>query len=708
MNSSMERPFIIALIFLQSWTLAFATPSPKTVTLNIKTDQFGYRPNDTKVAVIAQPQTGFNAPSKYQPGFTFKIRRWNDDVEVFSADIVQWKNGATHTQSGDKVWWFDFSDLKTAGEYYVEDPDNKLSSHKFVIHNNVYTSVLRAATKALFYQRCGTEIASTHGETWTHTVCHNGSNQDLACRDVETPNNAASEKNLSGGWHDAGDYNKYVNYTYNAVHNLLFAYQETPSVFTDNFGIPESNNGIPDVLDEVKYELDWLLKMQNADGSVLSKVSVVDYAAGSPPNTDAAKRFYGKASTSSTLTAASVFAHASLVFKTINPSFSITLAERAQRAWNWAISNPSVIYQNKGFESSSPELTPYETASRKTCAAAMLFAATNQATYKNYFESNYTNLRFIQVHYFSSFEATYNDIALFYTTVSGASINVSAHILANFKTSTATEKDLFPSFLNQTDAYRAYMNDIDYVWGSNMQKALIGVMYEDMIRYNQNPLDNGYYRTQGLDYLHFLHGVNPLSIVMLSNSGSLGADFFATEIYHDWTGDGTVFDKNPIPALLTGGINKDFSVKTISPPANQPVQKSYKDWNTSDPENSWEITEPAIAYQAAYIHLVSKYATTTALPPDTTPNKNELTDPLSIFPNPTNSTIAFQFYTQSDKNFSVQIIDKLGRVVFKKSYKDSDYQQSMDLPIRNLASGTYHLKLMATQGTYLKSFVITR
>lgn len=704
----MKQTLIIIFFLFQMLILSCSTAAPLRITLNIKTDQFGYRPNDTKVAIIAQPQTGFNAPSTYTPGSTFKIRRWSDDKEVFSGAITAWKNGITHTQSGDKVWWFDFSALTTEDEYYVEDTQNKLSSSKFVIHNDIYTNVLRAATKALFYQRCCIEISKTHGGTWTHTACHIAPNQDFSCRDIETPNNGASEKDLTGGWHDAGDYNKYVNYTYNAVHNLLFAYQETPSVFTDNFDIPESNNGVPDVLDEVKYELDWLLKMQNADGSVLSKVSVSDFSAGSPPNTDIAKRFYGKASTSSTLTAASIFAHAALVFKTINPTFSANLLSKAQKAWNWAVANPSVIFKNTGFESSSPELTTYETSARKICAAALLFAATNDATYKTYFETTYTNLNFIKTHYFSSFEATYNDIALFYTTLSGVSSAVATNILSNLKTSTTNEKDLYPSFINKTDAYRAYMNDVDYVWGSNMQKALVGVMYEDMIRYNQNAAEHANYRTQALDYLHFLHGVNPLSIAMLSNTGSIGADNFATQIYHDWVGDGTIFDKNPIPALLTGGINKGFSVKKISPPANQPVQKSYKDWNTSDPENSWEITEPAIAYQGAYIRLVSKYATTTTLPLEVYSPILNLDDPLSIFPNPTNSSLNFQFLTKTDKDFSVQIIDKLGRIVWAEDYKGIDYQKVIKIDLGNFANGSYHLKLAATQGIYTKPFVIAK
>ena len=700
------RRLSIAIFLLFQTLIIFG--SPMSISLNIKTDQFGYRPNDTKIAVIAQPKVGFNAPSTYTPGTTFKVRRWDNDIEVFSSTITSWKNGITHIQSGDKVWWFDFSTLITVGEYYVEDVQNGLSSSKFIIHNDIYTKLLRAATHALFFQRCGIAITAAHGGAWTHAACHIATNQDLSCRDVENQSNATTAKDLSGGWHDAGDYNKYVNYAYTPVHNLLFAYQENPSVFTDDWGIPESKNGVPDILDEIKYELDWLIKMQQADGSVLNKVSVTDFSSASPPNSDVAKRFYGKASTSTTLTVASVCAHASLIFKTINPTYSAILLTKAQNAWNWAVANPSVIYQNTGFQSSSPEVTTYDIVARKIGAAAMLYAATNQTTYKTFFENNYTSLHCLQWEYFYSFEATYNDIALFYTTLIGITPAVSTTILTSFKNSTANTAEFYLSSLNSTDAYRAYMKDVDYVWGNNMQKALMGVMYENMIRYNQSPSEHPNFRTQALDYLHFLHGVNPLSMVMLSNTGSIGADNFATQIYHGWTGDGTAFDLNPIPALMTGGINKNFTVKTISPPANQPVQKSYKDWNTSDPENSWEITEPSISYQGAYIRLLSKYATRTALSPVVSPTILEKNDPLSIFPNPTKTTLHFQFNTPSSASIFVKVIDLLGKIVWNGQFESIDNQQVMEAFVGNLTNGIYHLEVTDGQKVYSKLFKIAR
>lgn len=692
------KNLLTILSFLQT---AFLWASPTTISVNIKTDQFGYRPTDAKIAVIAQPQTGFNAPSSYVPASNFKVRRWSDDVEVFSANITAWNGGAEHTQSGDKVWWFDFSSLTTAGEYYVYDPTNNVGSYKFSVDNNVYTAVLRSAAKAFFYQRCGTNISSTHGGHWNHGACHINSNQDLLCRDVENPNNASTEKNLSGGWHDAGDYNKYVNFTYSTLHNLLFAYQENPSVFTDDWGIPESGNGTPDILDEIKYELDWLLKMQQTDGSVLSKVSVTDFSAASPPNGDGNARYWGRASTSSTLTVASIFAHASLVFNGVNPTYSTTLKAKAELAWTWAVANPSVTYANTGFQSAHPEITTYETQARKTCAAAMLFAATNTASYKTYFESNYTNLQPYAWYYFYVYEGTIGDIALYYTTLSGITSSVATNILSRFTSSTNSNGDFFPNFTNQTDAYRAYIKDGDYVWGNNMLKSLTGVMYENMIKYNQSPANHANYRIQAMDFLHFLHGVNPLSIAMLSNAASIGADKYATQIYHGWTGDGTSDDLNPIPGLLTGGFNKNFSVGTIIPPASQPVQKSYKDWNTSWPENSWEITEPAIYYQAAYVRLVSKYATTNVVLPlelvDFSAKKKAKTD-VQLDWKVANTQHFSHFEIERSSNKT--LFENIGH---QKAKEQSDYEFIDQNPSEGI--NYYRLKMVDEDGRYTYSIV---
>lgn len=684
----------LALLFALACTCALHA-APPAFSPYLKTDQFGYRPGDPKVAIIAQPRVGAGAPGAYTPAPSLEVRRWDNDAVVYSGNIQAWNGGATHAQSGDKVWWFDFSALAASGDYYVYDPVGQLGSYPFRIAEDVYVPVLRAAVKAFFYQRCGSAIEPATGGHWTHPACHTGAGQDPDCRLVTAPA-AANALDLNGGWHDAGDYNKYVNFTYATLHNLLFAYQENPAVFADDTGIPESGNGVPDLLDEVKYELDWLLRMQRPDGSVLSKVSVTGFQAGSPPNTDHAPRYYSPASTSATLTVASVFAHAYLVLKDVPAlgAFADLLRTRAGLAWAWASANPAAVGNNGGFQSAEPEVSEYDRLARKTGAAALLYAATGNSTYKSFFESNYGAIHPYQWSYFYTFEGTYGDILLFYTTLPGISAQVGANILSHFTNSTNSAGDFFPAVTAKQDAYRAYLKDDDYVWGSNQIKALSGQLFESMIRYHQSPANQAAYRQAAQDYLHYLHGVNAPGIVMLSNVKDIGADSCATQIYHGWTGDGTAWDLDPVPGLLTGGVNKNYSgVNGYF--ATQPVQKKYLDWNSSWPENSWEITEPAIYYQAAYVRLLSKYAPP-VLPVSTQEAAIQAATPaFTVFPNPAHGgfTVRLDDPVRPADNGRLDLFDALGRQVSTQSIGGA-----APVTFQNMPAGVYYLRLCAANG----------
>jgi hypothetical protein len=162
---------------------------------------------------------------------------------------------------------------------------------------------------------------------------------------------------LTGGWHDAGDYNKYVwGAVSSAVHKMLRAYEDNPGVFPDGqLNIPESGNGIPDILDEIRVELDWLLKMQldadtnplvppADDGAVLHQMHVAGYASDSPPSADANLRYYhdlidddeGDLIYESTAVLAGVMAHAARVWAAEGLSAdAATFEVAALDAWRW-------------------------------------------------------------------------------------------------------------------------------------------------------------------------------------------------------------------------------------------------------------------------------------------------------------------------------------------------------------------------------------
>src|SRR5258705_12764669 len=103
--------------------------APPAVNYHIHVDQFGYRCDAAKIAVISDPQTGYNSSDHFNPGTgtnKYEVRRWSDDVAVFTGTIKKWNTGTIQTQSGDKVWWFTFSAVSTPGDYYIFDKTNNV------------------------------------------------------------------------------------------------------------------------------------------------------------------------------------------------------------------------------------------------------------------------------------------------------------------------------------------------------------------------------------------------------------------------------------------------------------------------------------------------------------------------------------------------------------------------------------------------------
>ncbi|HYW94240.1 MAG TPA: glycoside hydrolase family 9 protein, partial [Bacteroidales bacterium] len=210
-------------------------------------DQFGYLPGVQKIAILKDPQVGFDSDTSYSPGSVFHVVNARTGEKVYSGSITSWNGGNTDPSSGDKAWHFDFSDFSQPGSYYILDEENGLRSYEFDIANNVYNDVLKQAMRMFFYQRVGFAKEAPYAEEgWTDGASHIGPLQDKNCRSFFDKGNPDTEKDLSGGWYDAGDYNKYTNWTAHYVIGMIKAYSEKPGAWGDNYNIPESGNGLPD------------------------------------------------------------------------------------------------------------------------------------------------------------------------------------------------------------------------------------------------------------------------------------------------------------------------------------------------------------------------------------------------------------------------------------------------------------------------------
>ena len=586
-------------------------------------DQFGYRPADPKVAVIREPRAGYDAADKFSPGTLYQVRSADDGRVVFAGAPAVWNRGAVEPSSGDRGWWFDFSSVTAPGSYFVQDSQKNVRSATFRVDQGVYKSILQAAMRTYFYQRSGFAKQRPFADAcWVDDPAYAGPEQDTQARDITDRANPAKMRDLSGGWFDAGDTDKYVTFAAAAVHQLLTAYQDNPGVFTDDFNIPESGNGIPDLIDEVKWEIDWLKKMQYRDGSAALKVGDIgEYVPAAPPSSDHNPRFYVPSCTSATISAAGMFAHAAYVFGNLAPLAreSAELTARSVAAWkNYQGTNPKQTHCDTGIvHAANADWNEEEQNGAAVVAAVYLYAVTGISSYQDYVKLHYKELRPYHDMGWSRYKPEQGEALLFYAGLPNADPGLRGAILADKLRDVKAGNQIY-GFDANDDLYRAYLHDAAYHWGSNNPRAQYGSSNMDVVTYALDKRDDASYRTRALETLHYFHGVNPFAMVYLSNMYRYGATQSANEIYHSWFWHGTKWSNaltspcGPVPGYVPGGPNanavKDGVPLSVAPPAGQPPQKSYKDWNGLWPESSWAVTEPAIYYQAAYVRLLSRFA----------------------------------------------------------------------------------------------------
>lgn len=663
----MKRYFSVSHFFSVALFLAtavFAQDLGQDVFITV--DQFGYRPSDEKVAVLRDPQTGFDASLSYTPGTAINVVDASTNKVVYSSVAVAHDGGAVDTTSGDKVWWFDFSKVTTPGTYYIQDgSDASKKSFTFQIKEDVYNDVLKAAVRMLYYQRVTTaKEAQYAGAEWADEINHP---QDKNARRFVDSTNVSAERDVSGGWFDAGDYNKYTVWNGNYIETLLQAYWERPKAFTDDYNIPESGNGIPDIVDEAKWGLDHLLRMQNEDGSVLSVVGEShDNASGgaaTPPSTAVGRTYYGDANALSAYSAAKAFAIGAKVSKYFwGEEYTSKLTNAAIKAFNWAEAHPDSLFFNNDASHGTSGLAAGQqeeniTDSDKTttsvrlgyrlAAALRLFDLTGKASYlKIWIETNRYNSEKKNYQAFplmnqwwrgDQYRHAHHRMFLLYLSLKGTK---SALDETDFAAVVKAIQDGFLGLLEKNDftggpnkdGYRSYIRD--YGWGSNSAKSSNGVLFELLSEANIPGIDKDYYYNYAEDYVHYIHGVNPFGYVYLSNMASYGASKSVPGIYHEWfhvSSDKWAFAKEgsvgPAPGYLTGGPNKDYkknsccsngtycgSQTTNYPlcfdqdvPSGEPQSKMYRNVTRGWPLDGYELTEPSLGYQTNFIHLLSKF-----------------------------------------------------------------------------------------------------
>lgn len=220
----------------------------------------------------------------------------------------------------------DFTALQTSGTYYIEAPVLG-RSYTFFIGDQVYDEVFKEACKQYYYNRCGMTLTEEYAGTGAHNACHTG--KTVLQEDISI------SIDVTGGWHQDEKGQKDVVTAAKTMSTLLLSYELYENVFQDDIGIPESGNGVPDLLDEVKYEVEWLLKMQDQQtGAVYAGVTI--YAPNNNVPGKTADIYVQPASCEAERAFAMALAKFSYLYQNYDTQYATTCLKAADRAWKYA------------------------------------------------------------------------------------------------------------------------------------------------------------------------------------------------------------------------------------------------------------------------------------------------------------------------------------------------------------------------------------
>lgn len=290
---------------------------------SVMVNQAGYLSNAQKIFFTTTRADSFHLIEK------------SSNATSFSGKVTLAKTNDPAT--GLTVYKGDFSSFKKPGTYYISVSPSE-NSYEFSISDTVFHSVFHKSLKGFYFQRCGQSLNALFAGLYARAGCHANDGT------YHSTSDSTGFRSVNGGWHDAGDYGKYIVNAGVTVGTLLMAYELFPTRFAnDDLGILESGNSVPDILDEVRYELNWMLKMQHWSGGVYFKVTREQFEGFSMPSTDNGTRYIYQISSTATGDFAAVFARAARVYKSFDQKFSDSCLAVSYRAWAYLQSHPSIV-----------------------------------------------------------------------------------------------------------------------------------------------------------------------------------------------------------------------------------------------------------------------------------------------------------------------------------------------------------------------------
>lgn len=560
----------------------FAACSTSTGNLpaeSIKVNQLGYYPSQEKVAVV---------DSVVVEQFTIADAASGKEIlkgKAKSSAVSEW-SGKTRTT-------LDFSEIVTPGKYLLEVNG---TSVPFEVKDKVLAPLADAALKAFYYQRTGMPIEEQYAGKWNRPAGHPDTNVMIHPNAVSPQRPAGTIISSPKGWYDAGDYNKYIVNSAYSIGLMQSIYELFPDYFArQSVNIPESANTTPDLLDEMYYNLDWMLTMQDpSDGGVYHKLTTPSFEGFIKPIDCKQQRYVVKKSVTATLDFAAAMAQASRLFAPYEkdyPGFSKRAIAAAEKAYLWAKKNPEAYYeQDKLNKEYQPAVTTGAYGDNKAddeffWAATELYLTTGKAAYRE--DATTKAPETFQTPGWPSVSA----LGVFAWLQPSRELNDADRTFAGLlKEKLLTYSEAAISGADTSSFHSPYGNKAkDFFWGCIAEGCAnqgISLIYAYLQSGNKDYLANAY---RNSDYML---GRNATGYCYVTGFGSKSP----MNPHHRLAASDAI--EEPIPGFLVGGPNPGQQDKVA-------YASNYPDESYSDTEPSYASNEIAINWNAALVGLAS-------------------------------------------------------------------------------------------------------